>query len=79
MTVNLSAIAASFGMRSPKMTPGILVFVAPYQPRTLSGASGLGSNVSCCPGPPHWWRKMTAFAVALSLAFGDDAAASICG
>ena len=39
---------------------------APYQPRTLSGASGLGSNVSCWPGPPHWCRKMTALARALS-------------
>ena len=32
--------------------PGKLVPVVPYSPRTPSGASGLGSNVSCCEGPP---------------------------
>src|SRR5205823_5711977 len=48
-------------------------------PRTLSGASGLGSNVSCCPGPPHWWRKMTDLAVARDRAFGAFAASRNCG
>ena len=31
----------------------------PYSPRMPSGASGLGSNVSCCDGPPDWKMKTT--------------------
>src|SRR5579883_273914 len=77
MTAYLSAIAARFGSFSHRASPGTLVWVAPYQPRTLSGASGLGSNVSWWPGPPHWWRKMTALARALGAA--RAVAVSSCG
>src|SRR5262249_59362213 len=31
-------------------------------PRTSAGASGFGSNVSCCGGPPCSQRKSTFFA-----------------
>ena len=34
----------------------------PNSPRISAGASGLGSNVSCCGGPPCSHRKMTFFA-----------------
>ena len=39
-----------------------LALVLPNSPRTSSGASGLGSNVSCCAGPPDWKMKTTDFA-----------------
>ena len=33
--------------------------MVPYSPRISAGASGLGSNVSCCDGPPDWKMKTT--------------------
>ena len=56
---NRSARAASRGRYSQKRTPGRRVCVVPYSPRMPSGASGLGSNVSCCDGPPDWKMKTT--------------------
>src|SRR6187455_145432 len=46
--------------------PGTLVWIGRKAPRTSSGASGLGSNVSCCGGPPASQRKI------MLLAFPND-------
>ncbi len=49
---NRSTLAASLGRYSQKWTPLTRVAVVPYSPRISEGASGLGSHVSCCEGPP---------------------------
>ena len=47
-----SAMAAVRGSSSQKRIPGTLVAIDLNSPRISAGASGLGSNVSCCGGPP---------------------------
>src|SRR5262249_8952825 len=49
---NLSARAAMRSKVPPSWTPRSLEFTAPVTERNSSGASGLGSNVSICDGPP---------------------------
>src|SRR5262249_32726188 len=43
----------------PNWTPGRLVGIAPKGPRNPRGASGFGSHVSMCPGPPLSQKRMT--------------------
>ena len=38
--------------------PGTAVAIARNSPRTSAGASGFMSQVSRCPGPPGWKRRM---------------------
>ena len=47
-----SAIAAVRGSSSQNWVPGTLVEIGEKIPRISAGASGLGSNVSYCDGPP---------------------------
>src|SRR5262245_61599257 len=47
-----SAIAASFGDISLTEIPGTDVSIGENSPRMFAGASGFGSHVSCCGGPP---------------------------
>ena len=42
--------------------PGTGVAIGPNSPRTSAGASGFGSQVECCGGPPIRNRTMQAFA-----------------
>jgi hypothetical protein len=53
------AIRESF---SPTRSPGTAEGMVPYLPRTSSGASGLGSNVSWCDSPPPRNTSTTDFA-----------------
>ena len=57
-TANRSARAARRGRYSQNRTPGSRVAVVPYSPRISAGASGLGSQVSCCGGPPSKQKTM---------------------
>src|SRR5712691_3966216 len=43
------------------MIPDTQVLMCPNSPRYSAGASGLGSQVSCCGGPPRIHRMMTEF------------------
>ena len=52
MTLSLSATFATRGKSSQKCIPGTLVRMGSNSPRISSGASGFGSKVSCCGGPP---------------------------
>ena len=52
ITVSLSAALATRGNNSQKCIPGTLVRIGLKSPRISTGASGLGSKVSCCGGPP---------------------------
>src|SRR5689334_12550457 len=54
---SLSAILAILGINSETLRPGTLVAIGANGPRTSAGASGLGSKVECCAGPP--FRKST--------------------
>ena len=47
---------ASSGRCSQIWTPGVRVAIGWNSPRMSSGASGLGSKLSCCASPPE--RKM---------------------
>ena len=49
---DLSIHLAAVGSSSEKRTPGRVVGMVPNSPRMSSGASGFGSNVSSCAGPP---------------------------
>ena len=44
---NRSERSVSLGRYSQNSSPGIRVCATPYSPRIMSGACGLGSNVSC--------------------------------
>ena len=55
---NLSAIPAIFGINSVTWKPGSLVAIGLNSPRISSGASGFGSMVSSCGGPPSRWMLM---------------------
>src|SRR5688572_17965132 len=59
---NLSACAASLGNSSETWMPATLVAIGLNSPRISAGASGLGSNVSCCGGPPVRNRTTHRFA-----------------
>ncbi len=63
MTASLSACRAVRGNSSLKRMPGTFVLIGLNGPRISAGASGLGSNVSCCGGPPWSHRKMQFFAL----------------
>src|SRR5437588_5159595 len=54
---------AVFGISSPTRTPGKEVAMEPNGPRISAGALGLGSQVSCCGGPPDIHKTMHAFAL----------------
>src|SRR5687768_1860641 len=56
MSVVLSRTLARLGITSLTPTPVSLVLMGLKSPRMLSGASGLGSQMSRWLGPP--WRKM---------------------
>src|SRR5215510_6534363 len=43
-------------MCSLTKVPGMTVLIGLNSPRTFAGASGLGSQISMCDGPP--WRKI---------------------
>src|SRR5262245_4105112 len=60
MRAHLSMCVAIIGSNSLIRTPGTLVGMAPYGPRMLTGAPGLGSNVSKWLGPPLRKMKMHA-------------------
>ncbi len=49
---SLSAIRAVRGSNSEIIMPGIVVAIGRKSPRISAGASGLGSQVECCGGPP---------------------------
>src|SRR5215213_4366424 len=68
-TAILSAIRACRGISSPNWRPGTLVRLAPNGPRTCGTASGFGSQVSWCPGPPLIQNRMTAESGAAPLAW----------
>src|SRR5262245_24552741 len=63
---------ADRGNRSHSRTPGIDVGIVPNSPRYSTGASGFGSHVSWCAGPPRIQRMMTD----VGLAVPDVACAS---
>jgi 4-amino-4-deoxy-L-arabinose transferase-like glycosyltransferase len=52
------AMAAVRGSSSQNAVPGTLVDTGRNGPRISTGAPGLGSNVSCCGGPPARKRTM---------------------
>src|SRR5437667_5534355 len=52
MIVALSRCSAIIGMCSTIQVPGILVLMGLNSPRMFDGASGLGSQISMCDGPP---------------------------
>jgi len=52
MTLSRWATLAVYGRVSQKWTPGIRVGIDRKLSRISEGASGLGSKVSCCGGPP---------------------------
>jgi hypothetical protein len=54
-----------------------LVLIGLNGPRTSSGASGLGSNVSCCGGPPASQRKITLLAFPNDLSVGRIPGATV--
>src|SRR5688572_7806059 len=58
MMAYLSARAASLGKCSLIEMPGTEVAIGLNSPRISAGASGLGSQVSSCEGPPHIKIKM---------------------
>src|SRR2546427_9669333 len=77
--VNLSLIFAHCLQCSVKITPGDFVEIVLNGPRISMGASGLGSHMSCCGGPPSRKMKMQDFALALIFeALASVAAASAC-
>ncbi len=49
---------ASFGRYSEIWMPGTFVRIAANSPRVSEGASGLGSKVSMCEGPPSIQMRM---------------------
>ena len=55
----LSISRACSGKSSETCTPGTAVEIALSGPRNSAGASGLGSYVSCCGGPPSSQIKIT--------------------
>src|SRR4051812_25904436 len=57
-----SMMRAERGRNSLMMIPGTAVLMWPNSPRYSSGASGLGSQVSCWAGPPRIQRMMTELA-----------------
>src|SRR5687767_11989390 len=73
-TVNLSAMAAHFWQCSVKNVPGTFVGIVLNGPRISGGASGLGSHISCCGGPPSRKMKMQALALARGAAAEASAA-----
>lgn len=58
--LNLSAWRDKRGKCSLRRTPGAAVWMVRKGPRYSSGASGFGSNVSTCDGPPPIHRTMQA-------------------
>src|ERR1035438_8447008 len=52
ISVALSRCCAIIGMCSPMNVPGMLVLMGLNSPRMLAGASGFGSQISICEGPP---------------------------
>src|SRR5262245_17770777 len=58
------------GKSSEMRSPGTQVSIDPISPRTSRGASGLGSNVSCCGGEPYGKSRMHDFALP-NVARGD--------
>src|SRR5262245_33502113 len=52
------ALRASRGSPSQMRTPGTVVAMGFNRLRAVSGASGLGSNVSCWGGPPSMYSTM---------------------
>ena len=60
---SLSQIVEIRGNSSQIWMPGTLVWIGLNSPRISAGASGLGSKVSCCGGPPWSQRKMTFLAL----------------
>ena len=71
-----SVMRAVFGINSPMSRPGVCEAIGFKSPRTSSGASGFGSQVSCCGGPPSRNSMMQAFGF---LAIGASRAAIIFG
>ena len=61
-TASLSSLRASSGRCSQTRMPGSAVGMVLNSPRMPSGASGFGSNVSMCDGPPKRSSRMTALA-----------------
>src|SRR4029450_3170658 len=57
---------------SPKKTLGTLVAIGRNSPRISAGASGFGSHMSRCDGPP--FRKMMMHESAPALVFRDSSA-----
>ncbi len=66
------------GSSSPIRTPGRLVGIVAYLPRTSAAASGLGSNESWCDRPPPRKTRITdrARAGALAAASASNSAGS---
>ena len=58
ISVTLSITCASRGSRSQTFSPGTLEGMQPNSPRTSTGASGLGSNVSIWLGDPYMNSNM---------------------
>src|SRR5262245_59446402 len=58
MIASRSVSRAVRGINSPMLVPGTTVSMGLNSPRTSAGASGLGSQVECCGGPPMRKRMM---------------------
>src|SRR5450755_3202967 len=63
ISVALLMADAIIGMVSLKFVPGIFVLMGLNSPRILSGASGLGSQISMWLGPPCRKTMITDFAL----------------
>src|SRR5580700_10620504 len=59
MIDHLSMIFADIGNRSMRLMPGTFEGFVPNSPRNSTGASGFGSHISMCDGPPRIQRMMT--------------------
>ena len=69
-TAQRLAWAANSGINSPTCKPGTLVGIEPNSPRISALVSGLGSQVSCCGGPPAINSTMQFFALPISRSAG---------
>src|SRR5262249_1230935 len=59
MMDHLFMIRAQRGQLVDRCTPGTLERMTPNSPRYSTGASGFGSHMSMCDGPPRIQRMMT--------------------
>src|SRR5262249_55187172 len=68
MIDHLSMILPDMGNRSIRLMPGTFEGTVPNSPRYSAGASGLGSHMSICEGPPRIHKMITEVLRAVDLA-----------